>query len=91
MPSGHDGGVPEASRAAYSHLLRRNRAEAVAFLFSERLSAALEPTVRHDDFPAASIEELRRLLAIKAFIGDMDGRKVKPTPFSMLLGHLLDC
>lgn len=82
MSNNNDGSVPEAARAVYNHLLHHKPAEAIGFLFSQRLSSALEVTVRDHVSPTASVEELRRLLAIKAFMGDTDGIKLEPTLFS---------
>ncbi|KAF8853886.1 ubiquitin-domain-containing protein [Acephala macrosclerotiorum] len=79
--------VPEAVLQVYQHMLPNNP-EGIAFLFDSRFSEALsvpadrvaiQYRITKDD----AIEELRRLLVIKAFAVDEKATKISPT-------HLMD-
>lgn len=77
----------------YHHILQ---ADAVAFLYSQRLSSALqEPAQRcameYDITPERAIEEFRRFIAIKAFINDKNADKISPSPLSMFLTPKCTC
>jgi hypothetical protein len=61
--------------------------EGIAFLFGTRFSEALQvPAMRvaiqYQITKEDAIEELRRLLIIKAFTADIDANKISPTPLS---------
>lgn len=77
--------IPDATLQVYRHMLPRNP-KGIAFLFDASFSDALENVedvaiayhVHKDD----AIEELRRLLVIKALTGDEDANEISPTPLS---------
>lgn len=78
--------VPDAILRVYQQMLPKSP-EGIEFLFSARFSDALrvpaervaiEYRITKDD----AIEELRRLLVIKAFTADEDATKISPTPLS---------
>jgi hypothetical protein len=78
--------APEAVIKAYQHILGSNL-EAIAFLFSSAFGAALKVPAERvaSDYHVTTeeaIEELRRLLAIKAFAVDTEATKISPTPLS---------
>jgi hypothetical protein len=78
--------VPDAVLQVYQQLLPKNP-EGIAFLFSPSFFEALEVraerlAIRYQINIEDAIEELRRLLAIKAFTVDKDGNKISPTPLS---------
>jgi hypothetical protein len=78
--------VPDAVLQVYHQLLPKNP-EGIAFLFSPPFFEALEVragrlAIKYQINIEDAIEELRRLLAIKAFTVDKDGNKISPTPLS---------
>jgi hypothetical protein len=78
--------VPDAVLWVYQQLLPKNP-EGIAFLFSPPFSEALEVraeylAIKYQINTEDAIEELRRLLAIKAFTVDKDGNKISPTTLS---------
>jgi hypothetical protein len=78
--------VPNAILQVYQHMLPKNP-EGIAFLFGSPFSEALQvPAERvateYQITKEDAIEELRRLLVIKAFTVDKDANKISPTPLS---------
>jgi hypothetical protein len=78
--------VPQAVLQVYQQMLPKNH-EGIEFLFDERFSQALQvPAERvataYNISKEDAIEELRRLLVIKAFTVDKDANKISPTPLS---------
>ena len=77
--------IPDATLQVYQHMLPNNP-KGIAFLFNESFSdapdnvedVAIAYHVHKDD----AIEELRRLLVIKALTGDEDANEISPTPLS---------
>jgi hypothetical protein len=79
-------GVPNAILQVYQHMLPNNP-EGIAFLFDFPFSKALQVTaervaIQYQITKEDAIEELRRLLVIKAFTVDKDANKISPTPLS---------
>ena len=79
--------VPDADLKAYRQMLPNNP-EGIDFLFSSRLSEAVQVpaqrvAIQYQITKENVIEELRRLLVIKAFTIDKYATKISPTPLSM--------
>lgn len=74
-------------RQAYEYLTLKP--DGIAFLFDSRFSLALDSivdriSVTHGRAQFFIIGELRRFLAIKVFVNDINAEKISPTPISML-------
>jgi hypothetical protein len=85
-PLSHTTNIPNTVLPVYEHMLPENP-EGIAFLFGTRFSEALQvPAMRvaiqYQITKEDAIEELRRLLMIKAFTADIDANKISPTPLS---------
>lgn len=79
-------GVHDALLRVYHHMLPKNP-EGIAFLFDARFAEALRVpanrvAIEYQITREEGIEELRRLIAIKAFTVDKDATKISPTPLS---------
>jgi len=80
--------IPDELREIYQQLLP-NSPNGIAFLFSPDFSTALNvPAERaassYGVTKEQAIEELHRLLALKAFMADHDATKISPTPLSTM-------
>jgi hypothetical protein len=87
MSLSHTTIVPNTVLPVYQHMLPKNP-EGIAFLFGTRFSEALQVpaervAIQYQITKEDAIEELRRLLIIKAFTADVDANKISPTPLSM--------
>ncbi|CZR60727.1 uncharacterized protein PAC_10623 [Phialocephala subalpina] len=83
--------VPDAVIRVYQQMLPNN-SEGIAFLFGSRFSDALRVpaervAIQYHVTKDDAIEELRRLLVIKAFTADEDATKISPTPLMDELWH----